>query len=367
MFKNIPLRVGAVVLAVLSVLTFGLMGGVASAHHPEITVTTDCGDDGWTVTYTVRSDAVRGLTWNVNGVGSKPDSETFVFIENLDFSTVSDSFTATATWSNGAGPESRSASASRPQGCEAPETTTTTSSTTTTIPVDPCSWPAVRTNDAECITFNLTPVCGSISGTTSGSITNQPTWQYAVWFSLDTPTNPADGTPGTLSFEEDLNGGLVSVYFWVAGTENDVLKTGPRWQSPGVMLVSTDCEEPEETTTTTETPTTTQPQTTTTVVGEEEPTTTLPPATTQPPSTDPELTCDDLWELSGTDWVFESVGVLAPGEYVLEGWFEATGSDDPLDPDGDGRVCLREFPYVVPTPNQPDWMTSGEYELVQTK
>lgn len=129
-----------------------------------------------------------------------------------------------------------------------------------------CDWPGVKTTQDKCGEIVIVPECAAINGSTTFTVTNKPTWVYNVWFNTSPPTNPADGTPGGLSFSEDENGGSVTVYYWVAGTENDALATQgfPLWNSPATVDVDTDCEGSTTTSTTI-------PETTTTTTLPEEP------------------------------------------------------------------------------------------------
>lgn len=115
-------------------------------------------------------------------------------------------------------------------------------------PPDPCSWPLVKTNGQVCGTYSFVPVCGSISGTASFNITNKPTWVYGAWFSESQPSGVADGTSGSLSFAEDYNGGSVTVYAWIGGTENDVLANRglPTFDVAQTFVIDTNCAPPAE-------------------------------------------------------------------------------------------------------------------------
>lgn len=112
---------------------------------------------------------------------------------------------------------------------------------------DPCSWPAVKRNDEVCGTYSFEPVCGGVTGTADFTVTNKPTWTYVARFSETAPADFEDGTEGGLTFPEDYNGGSVTVYAWIGGTENDVVNGRglPTYDDgPETLTIDTDCAAP---------------------------------------------------------------------------------------------------------------------------
>lgn len=120
--------------AVAFVATVTAVGGltpeIVSAHHPEISVDTECTDEGWTATYTVNSDKERGYSWAIEGgvaTDAVADSKSFTRKHTLTFDEANDSYHSGLTrwWdSNGnkKGEHQGSlAKAKRPNGCKAPQ------------------------------------------------------------------------------------------------------------------------------------------------------------------------------------------------------------------------------------------------------
>jgi hypothetical protein len=128
--RNLLVIVAGVVFIVFA------MGSAVQAHHPLIVGSPSCVNPvgGFTVTWTVTPDVVRGLTWTIDGV-TKPDSEAFTFTSAHNLEGPVPMLTKFATWSNGATGTATGTSV-KPERCTTPTTTTTTATTTTTM-VDP--------------------------------------------------------------------------------------------------------------------------------------------------------------------------------------------------------------------------------------
>lgn len=287
--RKIIMLISAVGLALAG---FAFVAGTAAAHHTTVTCV---GDAIWEIKNSegipMRYTTDQGHSGSIGPNGT------------VEVTHDGTSLTVFGVWAN-----RQTATNSGSGDCSLPPPTETT--TTTTTPVDPCSWPAVRSNDAVCVSYNVAVECGSISGSAAHSVSNQPSWVYGVWFSTDLPTGPADGTPGGLSFPEDS--GDANVFYWVAGTENDVVRGVPTWTNPAQQSIDTDCEQP--TTTTTQPATTTEPPVVTTTPPtptEPEPTTTvaLAPTTTV---VDEDPPCE--WE------------VPEGADYRDGFWFDAAGN-----------------------------------------
>jgi hypothetical protein len=112
------------------------MGSAVQAHHPLIVGSPSCVNPvgGFTVTWTVTPDTVRGLTWTIDGV-TQPDSEAFTYTTSHNLDGPVPTLTKFATWSNGATGTATGTSV-KPERCTTPTTTTTTTMVdpTTTVP-----------------------------------------------------------------------------------------------------------------------------------------------------------------------------------------------------------------------------------------
>ncbi|HWM20544.1 MAG TPA: hypothetical protein VNO51_12710, partial [Ilumatobacteraceae bacterium] len=121
----------------IGVVLFGIAiaPGVASAHHPLVSGTTQCRVDSWSVTWTARADEVRGLNWSITSpggyspAGSQADSLAFTRTATYPGTQASATENVNAVWSNQS-TGSSSATVQRPPLC--PVVTTTTTTTTTT-------------------------------------------------------------------------------------------------------------------------------------------------------------------------------------------------------------------------------------------
>jgi hypothetical protein len=133
----------AIAIGVL-LLGIGLAPGVASAHHPLVSGTTQCRtSDTWSVTWTARADEGRDLTWQITSPGgyapSGSQADELPFTRTASYTGATATETVNASWSNGA-TGSATANVPRPDLCVVEPTTTTTTTappvvTTTTQPV----------------------------------------------------------------------------------------------------------------------------------------------------------------------------------------------------------------------------------------
>lgn len=222
---------------------------------------------------------------------------------------------------------------------EAPTTTTEAPTTTTEPPAAPANcdtsavvggvagWLASNGFDGgSCFDIEVAKECG----VATGSVTNQPTPQYAagpfrlVWNEGDGIADPYGPSNFPAEFPEDYNGGSVTISYYIVGPEKDWFSTNsggvPNYWGGiyGTEVIDTDCEQPESPTTTEAPATTTEP-----------PVTTAPPTTVTPtPSTDP-----------------------APTTTTVVGSAPAGGTPPPA---------------PAPAPNMPEWMLS-EASLPQTR
>jgi hypothetical protein len=151
-------KIKALITTLVLAVVFIFGGGLASAHHPEISGVATCADanGGYTVNWTVAADAVRGYTWVIDNV-AKADSATFTYQTTHNLSGATASLTKSATWYTGygtnkqvkkAGPESRTGTVQKPNRCPVVTTTTTTTTappTTTTAPPTTTTQPPTTT------------------------------------------------------------------------------------------------------------------------------------------------------------------------------------------------------------------------------
>jgi LPXTG-motif cell wall-anchored protein len=158
----------------IGVVLFGIaiVPGVASAHHPLVSGTTQCRVDSWSVTWTARADAARGFTWEITSpsgyspTGSQSDALPFTRTATYPAGQESATENVSARWSNQA-TGSGSATVQRP-----PECTTTTTSTTTTTTTTTTTQPEVTTTQPE-VTTTQPEVTTTVAQTTPTSLVGQ--------------------------------------------------------------------------------------------------------------------------------------------------------------------------------------------------
>lgn len=187
-----------VAFAFLAGILIGLASSMpVSAHHPEISASTDClTDDGWTVKWTVAPDRDRPeLTWKVldpdgySPTGSQPALTVNVFVKTVTYPV--DQAYATeeveVQWSNRV-TSTRFATIERPNPCP----TTTTSTTTSTVPPTSSSVPPSTSTPTTTVTSTPTTTTAAPSTTTTAPSTVSTT--------LPTPptTDSPDCTTGTI-------------------------------------------------------------------------------------------------------------------------------------------------------------------------
>ncbi len=127
-----------ILTAIAMVVGIGMVPATALAHHPLISGTPTCPENGtWSVTWLVQPDVARqDATWQIvspsgyspsgSQVADQPFTRTVTYPESQAVAWE----VVTAAWSDGSGGR-RAASVTRPAECAPPETTTTT---TTTLP-----------------------------------------------------------------------------------------------------------------------------------------------------------------------------------------------------------------------------------------
>lgn len=294
-------------------IAVGMAGGIASAHHAEISTRCDQ-ETGETIVslnivYPSGSATFGGESIPLNTPLERRITEPTQLVLDGPGTAYDDVQTVVPV-----------------QDCDGPPPPPPPNCDTSVIPGSVAGFLAQRGYDGgSCFDYTVNVVCG----VATGSVTNQPTPQYAagpfrlVWNEGDGIADPYGPSNFPAVFPEDYNGGSVTISYYIVGPESDWFSTNsgevPNYWGGiyGTEVIDTDCEQPESTTTTEAT--TTEP-----------PVTTAPPTTATPtPSTDPAPTT--------TTTVVGSV---------------PAGGTPP--------------PASTPAPNMPEWMLS-EASLPQTR
>jgi LPXTG-motif cell wall-anchored protein len=188
----------------IGVVLFGIAiaPGVASAHHPLVSGTTQCRVDSWSVTWTARADETRGLTWRITSPsgyapsGFQADSAAFTRTATYPGTQTSATETVGAQWSNGS-TGSSSGTVQRPPLC--PTTTTTTTTTTA---------PPTTTTTTTAPTTTTTPgeTTTTLAGETSTTIAGPTTTVEQAG-----PTTSSVGQQGPTSSVDQSSGAATTV------------------------------------------------------------------------------------------------------------------------------------------------------------
>lgn len=303
----------ATVALVSGGIAIGMAGGIASAHHAEISTRCDQ-ETGETIVslnivYPSGSATFGGESIPLNTPIERRITEPTQLVLDGRGTAYDDVQTVVPV-----------------EGCEAPPVAPPNCDTSV-IPGSVAGFLAEHGYDGgSCFDYTVNVECG----VATGSVTSQPTPQYAVgpfrlvWNEGDGIADPYGPSNFPAEFPEDYNGGSVTISYYIVGPEKDWFSTNSGdvpnyWNGVYETLdVDTDCEDPESTTTTEAPATTTEP-----------PVTTAPPTTVTPtPSTDP-----------------------APTTTTVVGSVPAGGTPPPA---------------PAPAPNMPEWMLS-EASLPQTR
>jgi LPXTG-motif cell wall-anchored protein len=240
--RTVKNRVATAVIAI-GIVMFGIAiaPGVASAHHPLIAGSTQCRTgDTWSVTWTVRADAVRGFTWQITSPsgyspsGSQADNLAFTRTVIYPATQASATETVSAKWSNNATGE-RSSTVQRPPLCSVDTTTTTTTTpdvTTTTLPdVTTTTQPGVTTttlgSDSSTTTAAPTTTVEQAGPTTTAVGQSGPTSSVDQSSGAAATTSPIAGAlPATGAGDGSLN--LIVIALTLMGIGAVVLRLTSR-------------------------------------------------------------------------------------------------------------------------------------------
>ena len=191
-----------ILTAIAMVVGIGMVPATALAHHPLISGTPTCPENGtWSVTWLVQPDVARqDATWQIvspsgyspsgSQVADQPFTRTVTYPESQAVAWE----VVTAAWSDGSGGR-RAASVTRPAECAPPETTTTT---TTTLP-PPTTAPPTTTPPTTAPPTTAPPT--TAPPTTEGPGTTEPgqpettTTTTTTSTSLPTDTGGGGSTP----------------------------------------------------------------------------------------------------------------------------------------------------------------------------
>jgi LPXTG-motif cell wall-anchored protein len=162
----------------LVLLGIAVAPGVASAHFPLVSGTTQCRVDSWSVTWTARADETRDLDWQITSpggyspAGSQSDTLPFTRTATYLASQTSATESVEALWSDGSTGE-ESATVQRPPLCPVDTTPTTTTTRPPCVDCTPgtVAVPTTTTTQPPCV--DCTPGTVAVSDPTTTTTVEQ--------------------------------------------------------------------------------------------------------------------------------------------------------------------------------------------------